>query len=176
MLKFKIDDRVRFIADDSPFNIGEEGTIIDVGYEHTTYPYAVRAGGRIGLAKQESLEPIESAPASAAMSYKEGDRIRIVSKAPHPDAPCWVPEMDSTLGKIGLVKKVYDSDRLQVSFDDGDYWFYHPSWVERAEFEKKQDSILAQRVRDLMSSAPSPSTTDMPLIQSTTLLTTIKLD
>lgn len=174
MLKFKIGDRVRFIADDSPFCIGEKGTIIDVGPERVAYPYTVRAGGRIGLVKQESLELIEGAP--AGMPYKEGDRVRIVSNAPYPDAPHWSPRMDSTLGKIGLVKNVYDSGRLQVSFDDGNDWYYHLSWVEPAESVKKQDSILAQRVRDLMSSAHSPSTTDMPLIQSTTLLTTIKLD
>lgn len=176
MLKFKIGDRVRFIADDSPMLNGEKGTIIDVGREGVVYPYTVRVGGKIGLVKQESLELIEDAPASAYKPYKEGGRVRIVSNAPHPGAPDWVSEMDSTLGKTGLVKKVYDNGHLQVSFDNGDDWFYHPSWVEPAEFKKKQDSILAQRVRDLMSSAPSPSTTDMPLIQSTTLLTTIKLD
>lgn len=174
--KFKIGDRARLICHDEPFNAGE--TVEVVGFSPDWNP-TVRIGERAHWVYSESLELIESAP-SCAPGIKAGDKVRVVRRGGPDDTPRWNPLMDSTIGEVGTVTEVRISGSLRVKFDDGQQWFYKPEWLEPvpptcADGTSAISSAI-QAVRGMFSFIDKQPVPDVPLLKSTRLLTTIKLD
>lgn len=174
--KFKIGDRARLIRHDPPFNAGE--TVEVVGFFTETHP-VVRVGERAAWVFSGSLEPIESAPSSTP-GIKAGDKVRVVRRGKPDDIPAWDSLMDSTIGEVGTVTEVCSSGYLRVKFDDGQKWYYKPEWLEPVPPACVDGSSAIgsaiQAVRGMFSFIDKQPVPDVPLLESTRLLTTIKLD
>lgn len=174
--KFKIGDRARLIRHDAPFLAGE---IVEVvGFSPEGEP-TVRTGERAHWVYSSSLEPIESAPSSAP-GIKAGDKVRVVRRGKPDDVPSWNPSMDSTIGEVGTVTEVCSGGYLHVKFDDGQRWYYKPEWLEPVppacvDGFSVIDSAI-QAVRGMFAPRDKQPVPDVPLLESTRLLTTIKLD
>lgn len=178
--EFKIGDRARLIRNDVPFNAGE---IVEVvGFSPDGEP-TVRIGERAHWVFSYSLEPIESAPSctpSSTPGIKAGDKVRVVRRGKPDDVPSWNPSMDSTIGEVGTVTEVCSSGYLRVKFDNGQKWYYKPEWLEPvpptcADGSPAISSAI-QAVRGMFGFVDKQPVPDVPLLESTRLLTTIKLD
>lgn len=178
--EFRIGDRARLNRRDAPFNAGE---IVEVvGFSPDGKP-TVRIGERAHWVFSHSLEPIESAPSctpSSTPGIKAGDKVRVVRRGKPDDVPSWNPSMDSTIGEVGTVTEVCSSGHLRVKFDDGQKWYYKPEWLESVppacvDGFSVIDSAI-QAVRGMFSFIDKQPVPDVPLLESTRLLTTIKLD
>lgn len=172
--KFKIGDQARLIGNDAPFLAGE---IVEVvGFSADGEP-VVRAGERASWVFPVSLELIESAPSCAPSStpgIKAGDKVRVVRRGKPDDAPSWNSSMDSTIGEVGTVAAVGSCGFLHVKFDDGQMWFYKAEWLEPVGSSVIDSAIQAGL--GMFSFIDKQPVSDVPLLESTRLLTTIKLD
>ena len=68
--------------------------------------------------------------------FNIGDRVRVVDRRPEDvnGNPCWVPAMDATLGKEGIIIGFgLSAGSLRVWFNDDAKWAYKPSWLVPAE-------------------------------------------
>lgn len=68
--------------------------------------------------------------------FNIGDRVRVVDRRPENVGgnPYWVPAMDETLGKEGIIISFgLSAGSLRVRFNDGNTWAYKPSWLIPAE-------------------------------------------
>lgn len=57
--------------------------------------------------------------------YSVGDKVKIVKKVTSDDAPCWVRDMDATVGEVGEVIELScrDKTRVEVRTSTGCWWY-----------------------------------------------------
>lgn len=126
--------------------------------------------------------------------FKVGDKVRVVRRGAIEEG--WDVEMDRTLGEIGVIERITEDGRplpLRIRFPQfADWWYYKTEWVEPVAesapslsspmptIDYDASSAIAavmDSVRDLFAPRSSTqSTNNIPLIESTKLLTDIKLD
>lgn len=73
------------------------------------------------------VDDLELIPSEQSVEFKIGDRVKIVQKVEKIDeypGYGWVHAMDVTLGKVGIVSDVYDTERVAVKIKDEGTWAY----------------------------------------------------
>jgi len=67
------------------------------------------------------------------MKYKVGDKVKIIKRNDYRLYPGydWLPEMNNTLNKIGIITKIVEHG-YQVKFKNipYEYWYYETSFVK----------------------------------------------
>lgn len=183
--EIKVGDRVRLVRNDLPFARGEVATVVAVDDDTLTYlTYKLRnEQGVEAWVFTGSVEYL--GPGDETAPFKVGDKVRVIDHRPS-DAEdlYWSSLMDAYLGKEGVAEAA--NGNIIVKFPDGDEWVYKPSWLTLVESEARP--ALSNPLRYIRKGAAdvfdgsfacphrTPSTDKLPLIDTTKLLTSIKLD
>lgn len=182
--EIKVGDRVRLVRNDAPFATGEVATAVEVD-DDTLTRLTHKLRNEQGVEAWVFTDSVEYlGPGDETASFKVGDKVRVIDHRPSDTKELyWNPAMDACLGKEGVVKRV--NGNIAVKFPDG-YWWYKPSWLTLMESEARP--ALSNPLRYIRKGAAdvfdglfacphrTPSTDKLPLIDTTKLLTSIKLD
>lgn len=177
--KFKIGDKVRFVYSDSPFKVGDEGEIIEL-LEFTMWPYRVR--GRIGrdgkiregVVREDSITLITDTKVPIH-NFKPDGCMRVKSREyilAHPGTYSFITAMELLCGSEIKIDQYDNTDNTYYAC--GLWW--PADWLEPVEAERSKNAVerYIEGLRIAIRSKPLSS--DIPLINKSKLLTTIKLD
>lgn len=118
--KIDITERPRWVSSMDQ-TVGHTGTIQDISMSGNAIGVHTAVGGSWWYAP-EALDPISE--------YNVGDKVKIVKKVTSDDAPCWVTDMDATVGEVGEVIELSriewdgcDRTRFKVRTSTGCWWY-----------------------------------------------------
>jgi len=102
--------------------VGHTGIIQDISMSGNAIKVHSPVNGSWWYAP-EALDPISE--------YNVGDKVKIVKKVTSDDAPCWVTDMEATVGEVGEVielscrdrTRVGDRTRVYVRTSTGCWWY-----------------------------------------------------
>lgn len=194
--KFKVGDRVRVIGHrpsdasqrtwfpDMDRTLEAEGEVVFVGGGSDPCYFVRFASGRERSYRSSWLTPVDSDSKyeNVTKPFKRGDIVRVKSREwliSHQSRPGPVSLTEGKLARCGQVLEVgfYDSSD-NTYLCDGD-WF-KAEWLEPVDPEavRSIQSRLESYIHSLIPSAKAahPIASKLPLINSTKLLTNIKLD
>lgn len=141
--KFKVGDRVEFIADDAPFGKGDVGVIIELR-DDSAYQYKVEARGERNIATESHLRLVgsDSKLKTPQPPFKPGDRVRVkpyetVDTVSGPLS--YLGSMRAMAGKIIVVDQYNASDN---TIKAAGYW-WKPDWLELVEGSASQSESPA---------------------------------
>lgn len=150
-------------------DFGEVAKIADV--DDTAIPYKLQSlKGLFTWTKAKFVEPYV---------FKEGDRVKTIDHRPDDwgKPPTWIPHMDDKYkDREGIV--VSTVMYIRVRFSDGQIYLFKPSWLIPIldDSESKADVRPALTREDISVHCAGGTARKLPLINTTQLLTHIKLD
>ena len=114
--KIDMAERPRWVSS-MDVTVGKTGIVQDISRSGNGIKVCTDVGGSWWYAP-EALE-------AAKPVLKIGDKVRIVKKVTSEDAPCWVSDMEATVGEVGEVIKLScrDRTRVYVRTSTGCWWY-----------------------------------------------------
>lgn len=153
MSKFKEGDKVKVIGTNSDtvgFHpamsrlLGQKVSIIEVS-DRDDEVYEVESEHDRCWFNGSDLELVDTSTEVSSdvssRSFKVGDKVLITeeSKTILLSEDAWNSDMDITINKVGIVTDTLPvSNRVEVTFEDEDYWYYHLKGLELVQEDKKE--------------------------------------
>lgn len=141
--KFKVGDRVEFIANDAPFRKGDVGVIIELR-DDSRFQYKVEARGERNIAAELHLRLVgsDSKLKTPQPPFKPGDLVRVKPSGA-------VDTVSGPLGYLGPMRAMAGKIIVVDWYDASDNaikaagWWWMPDWLELVEGSASQSELPA---------------------------------